>query len=196
MRDQRNAGGPEARIFGGAGNFLAEFRRELAVHGRAMHADFLEYAAVHHRHDAAAARLRRYGRCAARACARSGRPLRASGAPAAGRPPAPRAPRKCRRASASNQARARALRSAISGSLAHRASVIARSAACISLPTAGLPQRLAGRHRRGHRDIERAQALAHRDAQPRVGRLVHRLRHAGAFAAEQQHVAVPERESR
>ena len=56
MRDQRDAGGPEARIVVGAGNLLAEFRRELAVHGRAMHADLLEHAAVHHRHHAAAAR--------------------------------------------------------------------------------------------------------------------------------------------
>ena len=49
---------PEAQKRGsvvGAGNFLAEFRRELAVHGRDMHADLLEHAAVHHRHDAAAA---------------------------------------------------------------------------------------------------------------------------------------------
>ena len=57
MRDQRNAGGPEARIVVGARDFLAEFRREFAVHGRAMHADFLEHAAVHHRHHAAAARV-------------------------------------------------------------------------------------------------------------------------------------------
>ena len=57
MRDQRNAGGPEARILGGAGDFLAEFRRELAMHGRAMHADLLEHAPAHQRHHAAAARL-------------------------------------------------------------------------------------------------------------------------------------------
>ena len=83
MRDQRDARGPEARIVVGAGNLLAEFRRELAVHGRAVHADLFEHAAVHHRHHAAAARLRRYDRCAARACARSGRPGdRPSGAPA------------------------------------------------------------------------------------------------------------------
>ena len=55
MRDQRNARGPEARVVVGAGNFLAEFRRELAVHGRDVHADLLEHAAVHHRHHAAAA---------------------------------------------------------------------------------------------------------------------------------------------
>ena len=49
---------PEAQkrgSFVGARDLLAEFRREFAVHGRAMHADFLEHAAVHHRHHAAAA---------------------------------------------------------------------------------------------------------------------------------------------
>src|ERR1700688_1171264 len=56
MRDQRNARGPEARIVFGAGDFLAEFRRELAMHGRAMHADFLEHAPADQRHHAAAAR--------------------------------------------------------------------------------------------------------------------------------------------
>ena len=55
MRDQRNAGGPETRVLLGTRYFLAEFRREFAVHGRAMHADFLEHAAMHHRHHAAAA---------------------------------------------------------------------------------------------------------------------------------------------
>ena len=55
MRDQRDAGGPEARIVGGAGNILAEFRRELAEHGRDVHADLFEYAPLHHRHHAAAA---------------------------------------------------------------------------------------------------------------------------------------------
>ena len=55
VRDQRNAGGEEARIVGGARNVLAEFRREFAEHGRDMDADFLEHAAFHHRHDAAAA---------------------------------------------------------------------------------------------------------------------------------------------
>ena len=54
--DQRDAGSPEARVVGGAGDVLAEFRRELAVHGRAVDADLLEHAAVHHRHHAAAAR--------------------------------------------------------------------------------------------------------------------------------------------
>src|ERR1019366_10677418 len=51
------AGGPEARIVGGAGDFLAEFRRELAMHGRAMHADLLERAPAHQRHHAASTRL-------------------------------------------------------------------------------------------------------------------------------------------
>ena len=55
MRDQRNAGGVKARIVGGARDILAEFRREFAEHRRDMDADFLEHAALHHRHDAAAA---------------------------------------------------------------------------------------------------------------------------------------------
>src|SRR5262249_49524352 len=38
-----------------ARNLLAEFGRELAEHGRAMHAHLLEHAAAHHRHDATAA---------------------------------------------------------------------------------------------------------------------------------------------
>ena len=57
MRDQRDAGSPETRIIGGAGNLLAEFGRELAEHGGAMHAYLLEHAPVHHRHHAAAAGL-------------------------------------------------------------------------------------------------------------------------------------------
>ena len=44
--DERNAGGEEARIVGGAGNVLAEFRREFAEHGRDVHADLLEHAAL------------------------------------------------------------------------------------------------------------------------------------------------------
>src|ERR1700690_2983486 len=46
---------PEARIVGGAGDLLSEFRREFAMHGRAMHADLLEHASAHQRHHAAAA---------------------------------------------------------------------------------------------------------------------------------------------
>ena len=55
MGDQRDAGGPEARVLLGAGHLLAELGRELAVHGRGVDADLLEDAAMHHRHDAAAA---------------------------------------------------------------------------------------------------------------------------------------------
>ena len=54
--DERNAGGEKARVVGGAGNLLAEFRGEFAEHRRDMDADLLEYAALHHRHDAAATR--------------------------------------------------------------------------------------------------------------------------------------------
>src|SRR5450830_2119718 len=41
-----------------------------------------------------------------------------------------------------------------------------------------LPQRLAGHHRDRHGNIERAQALAHGDAEASVSRLMHGLRHA------------------
>ena len=53
--DDRNAGRPEARVFGCARHLRAKLRRELAMHGRAVHADLLEQPSVHHRHDAAAA---------------------------------------------------------------------------------------------------------------------------------------------
>ena len=55
MGDQRDAGGPEPRIGFGSGNFLAEFGREFAEHGRDVDADLLEHPALHHRHHAAAA---------------------------------------------------------------------------------------------------------------------------------------------
>ena len=64
MGDERNAGGPEARVHFGPRNVFAEFRRELAKHGRHMHGDFLEHAPVHARHHAAAARLGVSGSCA------------------------------------------------------------------------------------------------------------------------------------
>ena len=55
MRDQRNAGGEKARILGGAGNLLGEFRLESSKYRRTMHAGFFEDAAVDHAHAAAAA---------------------------------------------------------------------------------------------------------------------------------------------
>lgn len=55
----------------------------------------------------------------------------------------------------------------------------------------GLPQGFAGGHRGGDRDIERAQPGTQRNRQARIGRLVHLFRHAGGFAAEQQHVVRP-----
>ena len=95
VRDQRDAGGPEARVLLGAGDFLAEFRRELAVHGRAMHADLLEHAAVHHRHHAAAAGPP----VRALQGVRSKRPgARPPAGPAGARLRALRRPRRCRRA--------------------------------------------------------------------------------------------------
>ena len=57
MRDQRDARGPEPGIVGRARNLRAEFRREFAMHGRAVHADLLEQPPAHHRHHAAAAGL-------------------------------------------------------------------------------------------------------------------------------------------
>src|SRR6186713_1152587 len=56
MGDQRNAGGPEARVLLGTRYLLAEFRREFAVHRRAVHTDLLENPPVHHCHEAAASR--------------------------------------------------------------------------------------------------------------------------------------------
>ena len=53
--DERDAARPEARVLLGAGNVLAELGRELAVDGGDVDADLLEDAAVHLRHDAAAA---------------------------------------------------------------------------------------------------------------------------------------------
>ena len=55
VRDQRDAGRPEARVVGGARDVFAEFGRELAEHGRDVHADLLEHTSLHHRHHAAAA---------------------------------------------------------------------------------------------------------------------------------------------
>ena len=109
MGDQRNAGGVKARIVGGAGNLLAEFRREFAEHGRDVDADLFEDAALHHRHDAAAAAARRCDRCGSTACARNG----PAGGPQAARrraarPRSPRTPRRCRRA-ASRTRRGRCL---------------------------------------------------------------------------------------
>ena len=55
MRDQRNARGPEARVFIRARNLLGEFRRECAEHGRGVDAGFLKHPAMQHGHRAAAA---------------------------------------------------------------------------------------------------------------------------------------------
>jgi len=58
VRDQRNAGRPEARIVARAADLLGELGAELAVHGRHMNADFLEEPPAHHASDAAAKVLR------------------------------------------------------------------------------------------------------------------------------------------
>ena len=72
MRDQRNAGGPEARVVLRAVHLLAELFRERAMHGRDMNADLLENAASHDRHFAAAFVFHAVA-------ARPGRALEASG---------------------------------------------------------------------------------------------------------------------
>ena len=54
--------------------------------------------------------------------------------------------------------------------------------------SANLPQRLAGGHGGGDRDVERTQARTHRDQKPRVGGGVNLLRHPRQFAAEQQDI--------
>ena len=56
MGDERNAGRPEARVVLGAGDLLAELRRELAMDGRGVNARLLEHAALDETHHAAAAR--------------------------------------------------------------------------------------------------------------------------------------------
>jgi len=53
--DQRDAGGPEARVFLGALDTGLERLGELAEHGGGVDADLFENAASHHAHDAAAA---------------------------------------------------------------------------------------------------------------------------------------------
>ena len=63
------------------------------------------------------------------------------------------------------------------------------------IESCGLAQALAQYHRRRQRDIERAGARLHGDAQPDVGRVVD-VRNTGAFAAEQQRIAGLERHIR
>ena len=111
MGDQRDSRGPEARIGFRAGDLLAECRREFAVHRRAMDADLLEHAARASWTSRRRRPGRRCGRSAAMVCARSG-PASAgpSGHPSAVRPPAPRRPRRCRRAGSRTRHGQRALR--------------------------------------------------------------------------------------
>ena len=56
MGDQRNPAGPKTRVFLTAGHLLAELGREFSKDGRDVHADFLENAPAHDRHDAATTR--------------------------------------------------------------------------------------------------------------------------------------------
>ena len=55
-----------------------------------------------------------------------------------------------------------------------------------------MPDGFAHGHGGGHRHIERAQPLSHRNAQPRVGRRVPLLGHSRGFPAKQQDVAALE----
>ena len=55
MGDERDAARPESRVFGGAGDVTAELLLELAEDGRHVDAHLFEHAAVHDRHDPAAA---------------------------------------------------------------------------------------------------------------------------------------------
>ncbi len=55
MGDQRDAGRPKARIVLSAGDAGAQLRCEFAMHRGDVNADLFKDAAVHHRHDAAAA---------------------------------------------------------------------------------------------------------------------------------------------
>src|SRR5260221_7952067 len=63
-------------------------------------------------------------------------------------------------------------------------------AACLRLR---LPNCFAYGHSGGHLDLDRAQPLAHRNKEPRVGRRVPLFWPARCFAAEQQDVAAPKR---
>ena len=54
VRNERDAGGPEARVFFRALHLLAELFGEFAVDDGNMDADFFKDAAVHDRHFAAA----------------------------------------------------------------------------------------------------------------------------------------------
>jgi hypothetical protein len=54
---------------------------------------------------------------------------------------------------------------------------------------AELPDGFAGNHGDGQRDVDAARARLHRDRQPRIRRLMNRIRHASGLAAEQQDVA-------
>src|SRR5216683_1543933 len=56
-------------------------------------------------------------------------------------------------------------------------------------PLSGLPQRFPDGDRARHGHIERAQAWAHRDHQPRVGGSMNPVRRAGRFPPEQKNVA-------
>ena len=129
MRDQRDAGGPEARIGVGARNFLAEFRRELAdARSRQCTPTFSNTrpCIIDMTPPPPGAPC---DRCAARACARSGRAAspkrRAGGRGVLDRLEAPRRYRRAALRTRRAPCALRASRSAASASSAGRAPVIA-----------------------------------------------------------------------
>lgn len=60
--------------------------------------------------------------------------------------------------------------------------------------SAHLPHRLGECDRGAHAEVQAARLGADRDAQLMIGDSAHRIRDAGGFAAEDQHVAAPESE--
>ena len=76
-----------------------------------------------------------------------------------------------------------------------RAAVMAAPADSLQI-LSKLPDRLAGHHGDGKRNVDAARARLHRDDQSRIRRLVDRIRHACGFTAEQKNVVGGEGEIR
>src|SRR5579883_1573638 len=176
MRDQRQAGGPEARIALGAFDLRCEFRRESPEHDRRMYARLFEQAAAQKGHAAAAAR--RAGMVGARPWLQFEPP--GPGAVAAGRFVLERLER--------GDEPALKLFEPFGGSVLARRQRIVHSA---PLLVAGpdLADRFAERDCRRDADIERARRRPDRNAQARVGRRMDLVGNAGRFAPDQDHVA-------
>lgn len=63
------------------------------------------------------------------------------------------------------------------------------------LPLSELPDGFARHHGDGERDVDAARRTLHRDGQPRISRLMDRIRHACGFPAKQEYVAFGEDEA-